>query len=169
MTVDKIRFTCENCKGTDFTEADGLMMEPGFVCTPCLYATSEEVQGEYITNVIHPLEGVYPEGLTHWQAHNLQALKNAGIAIAEHNRAWLESVTIHEDKRVCVMRKWFFVALAVLASVILFVSFAPPANAITAPTEVVHGLCLDGTWTHSPEVDGFVCVKDDGVYYPPEG
>jgi hypothetical protein len=38
--MDKIRFTCVDCGGDDFTEADGYEMELGFTCMPCLYGIS---------------------------------------------------------------------------------------------------------------------------------
>jgi len=40
--MDEIRFTCVECHGIGFTGGDGLEMAAGFVCTPCLYATSYE-------------------------------------------------------------------------------------------------------------------------------
>jgi hypothetical protein len=43
-----INFTCEECEKTGLTEADGLEMESGFVCTDCLYATSTPVTEDYL-------------------------------------------------------------------------------------------------------------------------
>ena len=43
-----INFTCEECGKTGLTEADGLEMELGFVCTECLYATSVPVTDDYL-------------------------------------------------------------------------------------------------------------------------
>ncbi len=67
--MDKIQFTCIECGKKELTEADGLEMKLGFVCTPCLYATSEPVPSNE-----HPMEKLFPNGLTAEEADNIQGM-----------------------------------------------------------------------------------------------
>ena len=176
MAEKMIDFTCVECNKSGFTEATGMEMALGFVCTECLYATSEEVTTKFLNDPMHvgvdvddlfvdstrhPLEDMFPEGMTHEEAHNIQMLNDMGVAVTKHNREWLDSVTVPKKRKNAFLRREFFAALMLLAAILCLIFLAPEDKSVE--------LCLDGAWTHDQHTDTFVCVKDDGTYYPPEG